>query len=213
MPYKSGLCDIGCHEGDNPKNFRGQALPTCTSGSEGCSCECHKKFDEMFSMTGQERTVVNFSGYVPDKGSFVMPDLAQLALDRKLSDETRPVEIIASPVPDLVPTGIEQKFSSTPTGRAARGELEQMVDRVCRDWAVDQEDFPCRVTYVADQIERREGIKRPSEGAINAVFERWQKIGYAIIERKPNRFVSYTDAAREHGLLRLKELAKRSKAK
>ena len=41
------------------------------------------------------------------------------------------------------------------------------------------------------------------------MFDRWVKLGFAVIEKKPTRFVRYTDEGIKFGLDRMKERSKR----
>lgn len=200
--YKSGACGIGCHEGENPKNMFGRPLPTCTSW-QTCNCKCHLTYDQMFAMTNQERLLVNHSSYVPDHSSFVMPDPEELALARVSSMGGGPTtpsapRIVPSELPDAVPATIERTFGQTPTGRAAKGELEAQVKWACDDWLIEhstleeQELHRCTPVYVSEEIGRKYGIKNPSVGAIDAVWKRWVKIRFATTATKPTRFVGYT---------------------
>jgi hypothetical protein len=102
-------------------------------------------------------------------------------------------------------------FGPTPTGRAAKGELEAWVDEQCRIWIIDKPGVPCTPAFLSEQIAKDQAINPPSVGAISACFERWMKLGYAVIEKKPTRFVKYTDEGVRLGLERMKHNAKQSR--
>ncbi len=210
--YKTGWCAQGWCEGQNPKTFAGNPAPTCKSW-QTCGCDCHDMYDLMFSMSGQARIVVNNSEYHPPKGEFRMPTVEERIAMHTLSKpgQTNTPKLIESPLPDAVPATIARSFGPTATGRAARGELESWVKDQCDIWIVEAEDFPCTPQYLSEEIGRTQGIKPPSVGAISAVFERWVKMGFATIDKKPTRFTAYTQQGIELGLDGCKDKARRGK--
>jgi len=107
---------------------------------------------------------------------------------------------------------VEREFVGTPTGRAARGQLESWVQIECNAWLIDEAEEQCTPALLSRYIGREYGITPPSVGAINAVFERWIKLGFAIIEKKPTRFVGYTEEGLQYGLEGLKAREKRMRA-
>jgi hypothetical protein len=213
VPYISGFCSIGAHEGTAPKNVNGRSVPTCKMPSDRCSCKCHKDLDEMFSMAEMERITVDKSGYVPDRSDFVMPDLAELAATRIQASATVALEHIESPDPTLIPSTLARSFVPTPTGRSARGELEYQVDVVCKMWLIDKPWDLCLPKYISEEIARTTDMRPPSVGAIGAVFDRWVALGYAVCERKPVRFVGFTELGRDLGLDGLKQRARLHKVR
>lgn len=156
----------------------------------------------MFAMADMERQVVDNSGYSPEHGGFWLPTLEERAQLAALSSSRSPVapRIEESPAPDMVPATIVRAFVPTASGRAAPGELELWVKQQCDIWLVEQERFPCTPAYLAEAIGKDQGIKPPSVGAITAVFNRWEKLGFAVIASKPARFVKYTDDGVRLGL-------------
>jgi hypothetical protein len=167
----------------------------------------------MFSLSNMAREVVNNSEYRAPKGEFRMPTVEERIAMHTLSrpGQSNTPKLVESPLPDAVPATIERSFAPTATGRAARGELEAWVKKQCDIWIVEAEDFPCTPQYLSDEIGRDEGIKPPSVGAISAVFERWIKMGFATIEKKPTRFIGYTPQGIQLGLEGCKDKAKRGK--
>lgn len=205
MPYTTGLCSIGCHEGLSPANFRGQALPTCKA-IEQCTCDCHRVFNEMFKVSEMDRIPVDNSKYIPDKPVLVMPTINELVTERLSKDDTI---VIEDPAPEIVPRRVIRQYGNTPSGRAKTGQLEDEVNKVCSDWSVDAPSELCTPKYISETIAREVGIKAPSVGAIHAVFERWAKMGYATVGTKPARFVGYTPEGIELGLEGCKQKFKR----
>lgn len=209
--FKTGLCDAGFCEGSRKINSRTEKpVKTCDKWKT-CPCECHKMYDTMFREAGMPRQVVDNSGYSPDHARYWMPTPEERALlnASSISAPTGTPVRVESPAPGRVPPSIARPYSPTATGRAARGELEAWVRRVCDTWLLDEEQIICTPNYVSIEIQKLEGLgKPPSVGAISAVWERWVSLGFAKIEKKPTRFIGYTDAGIQYGLEALKEQAK-----
>lgn len=207
LKMKTGFCFNGWCEGTKAKDWRGNPVPTCQY-IETCPCSCHDKLSKLFEMTDTERIVVESSGYTPPHRTYWMPSDDPLS---PLSTSNRPDApvLLESPAPDVVPPTIARPFSITPTGRAARGQLELWVKIECDAWLVDDPGELCTPSYLATQIARAQAIDPPSVGAISAVFDRWAKLGFALIGKKPTRFVGYTPDGVKLGLERMKEQAKR----
>lgn len=215
LKHPSGFCANGRCEGKRVLGpVSGQPQPTCKSWML-CPCMCHLMTDEMFALSGEVRRLVDNSGYTPDDGGFYMPSAEERVRMHALSSPvvvTRPV-IVESPAPDLVPSSITRPYNSTPTGRNARGELESYVREVCDAWLIDKDFYkgaPCTPKFISAEIAHNKGISPPSTGAIDAVLKRWQKVGFATLDVKPSRFMSYTEAGIKYGLEELKARLKRS---
>lgn len=212
--YKSGFCGIGAHEGTNPRNVNSHPVPTCLMW-QTCACPCHETFDQMAQLSETIRSANNFSSYTPDKGDFIMPSPTELALQRASSNATPSTapEWLESPDPINVPATLARSYADTPSGRSAPGELESQVKWACDVWRVDQEGKACTPGWVSAEIGKKYGIKPPSVGAIDAVFNRWLKIDFAVIAKKPTRFVSYTQLGIELTLDGCKEKYRRANRK
>lgn len=212
MP-KSGYCSVGHHEGGRYPGPSGKLNKTCHM-IETCTCDhpqCHQFYDRMFEASGQVRTVVDNSGYVREIMHFEMPVPVVVEAPSILSTEARelPPDTLESVAPGLAPPVRPHVWTPTPSGRAGRGELESQVNLTCTAWLVDQDRVACTPKYISEEIAKREGIKPPSVGAIDACFKRWEEIGYAIIARKPTRFTGFTEDAVKWGLDELKRRSKR----
>lgn len=193
LPFPSGFCNSGFHEGTRAKDWTGKPAKTCPFW-QTCPCECHKKLDEMFKMLEQPRVLQDNPEYVPYKRDFWMP-----------SDDPDWNMAGATPASDFTEDGsvavIEREVRVTESGRTQRGGLEFWVQRECLAWILDHDEGElCTPKFLSDEIARVEGIKPPSQGAIAAVFDRWVKYGYARIERKPQRFVGLTEQGEAKGL-------------
>ena len=207
LKMKTGFCSNGWCEGTKATDWRGNPVPTCEF-IYTCPCECHDMMGRMFEITESERIVVQSSAYQPPERTYWMPSDDPLPPSSRDNPTDAPV-VVESPVPDRVPATIRHTYTPTPTGRAARGELELWVKEECDVWLVDEPGVPCTPAYLADQIGRSQGINPPSVGAIDAVFKRWEKLGFAVIDRKPTRFTRYTEDGVRLGLDQMKTQAKK----
>lgn len=213
LKYKTGFCAGGACEGSAKKAPSGRPMPTCKWWKR-CPCECHKIFDMMFAASGMERQLQDNSGYKVDHSLFRMPTpeerLAMIASSVG-TGPTTPI-VIESPAPDLVPATIRRVFTPTATGRAARGELASWVKHECDVWLVEELIYKCTPPYLAEAIAKTQGFaKPPSVGAVDAVLKRWVEIGFAVVEKKPTRFIKYTDDGIRLGLEGCIERAKRTR--
>lgn len=91
------------------------------------------------------------------------------------------------------------EYNSDPDPRLPRGYLELDVDHICREYIAGKHTLkegkfltPHMVgtLLIAETDGER---KRPSSGAIAAVFERWLDLGYAEFRREPFAFIRYTN--------------------
>lgn len=93
--------------------------------------------------------------------------------------------------------------------RAARTDLEPEVKAVTDDFVTGKitlaEGESLTPHRIAKEVQQRRGAeKAPSTGAVSAVLDRWEGIGFATLSPKPKAFGDYTDAGREKGLSALK---------
>lgn len=209
LKFKTGFCSNGWCEGTKPTDWKGNAVPTCKFYMT-CPCKCHDEVGKLFEATETERILVDASGYSTPARTYWMP--SDDPLPPLSTVNGNPVaEIIESPAPDRVPTRVAPTFTPTPTGRAARGELESWVEEVCNAWLVDEPDFHCTPAFIAEEIAKTKGITPPSVGAIGSVFNRWVELGFAECAKKPVRFVRYTEDGLKLGLAAIKERVRRQK--
>ncbi len=204
--YITGFCGIGCHEGTKPRSHSGVPMKVCVDRTR-CSCKCHKDLDEMYELAETEREEHQNSEWSPATHSFIMPEFGvDYGMDR--------VALQADPIDG--DTGLQgagnghigaSSFGLTPSGRAARGQLEEQVLEVCTEWIIDRSEV-CTPAFVAWDIARFNKVEEPSTGAISAVFARWEKYGFAVIESKPARFDCFTDEGRAKGLAYMRALYK-----
>lgn len=211
--YPSGFCNDngkpGQHEGTKPKSG-GKPLPTCPDW-QMCPCVCHQNVDKLFEQTGMERIEVPNSEFAPVRTEIIMPEILDPIGSNVASSDTgvighpdheRPV---AAPV-NMPTTPLAQR--RTETGRAARGGLEAQVWDACSTLISLSGDDPITPKLVSEWIITKYNIPTPSTGAINAVWERWVKLGFAETAKKPNRFVKFLGEGSWEELVRMKTSAK-----
>lgn len=207
-PYTSGFCSAGQCEGRKPVSRSGLGLPTCMMTSDQCKCKCHADTDRLFKMMDMPRPLPEQNPlYKPQKLTAWMPSLEERAAEHAAAVAARnkaDLIVIESPKPTHVPATVTRRYSATPTGRAGRGELEVNVKHWCDRWVLDQPEESCTPTWISEKIAHDLGIKPPSVGAIGAVFDRWTAYGFALIGKKPVRFIGYTNEGVELGLEALK---------
>lgn len=91
-------------------------------------------------------------------------------------------------------------YPRTESGRRARGQLEDMVDRWCKAWLVKGATVlhPCTARWLAEVTSSEDG-KPTSQGSVRGILLRWRDIGYADIEEDPTRFVGFTVDGMRYG--------------
>lgn len=212
-PIKSGFCSLGNCEGTKPKSPSGKAMKTCEFWLT-CSCSCHKLVTQMFEIAEQPRIMVSNPEYKPAHSPFWMPSLGDIVADRTArsnAEGTPAPPTLERPGGDATPPVLAHVYAATPTGRAARGELETQVNQICTEWVVEKYSWYCTPTFLSEKIGKQYGISPPSTGAITACLERWVALGFAKMEKKPTRFTGYTDEAKKKGLAYMKEQARRNR--
>lgn len=209
---KNGFCGNGMCEGKKVLGPGGKPLKTCADWQH-CPCDCHKEFDKLFSMMEMPRLYQDMSGYDRPHNPYKMPTLEERVALHAAARAGMEVEavVIESPMPEVIPVTLKKSFNVTPTGRAARGQLESWVRAYCDEFLVEAYPHPCTPKHVAEAIGKEQGIAPPSQGAVNAVFERWASIGFAVVEKKPTRFTRYTEDGIALGLeaMKLREVDRR----
>lgn len=194
--YVTGFCnDIGkpaqC-EGTRPRSPSGKPMKVCEFHLT-CPCKCHYDIDQMYKLAGMERIepVVN-PEYVPEGEQFVMPDPVVRFTEPPSfiggGPDGPPIAegiVAPTPAPSMTPS-----LPPTPTGRRHRGELEYQVLEAVNAWGGD--NGLCTPKIVAEWIAAKYTIPLPSTGAIQAVWNRWEKLGIAVQAKKPVRFVGWT---------------------
>lgn len=215
----SGFCGIGCHEGTAPTNANGTPLKVCVAIGNGpddknrCGCKCHKQIDKMYESAGIPRVAQQSPLWKPPPS----PDLSWLyedsenPLDALVSTGTQNPARSAEPardhgIPVHQPTHAPDE--RTPAGYRRKGQLEDSVNEVCTGYLKGEyqsdENGDMTTKHIAHLIDPD---NPPSAGAVQAVLERWVKLGYAEMRRKPVGFQMLTVEGMQKGLARMKEEA------
>lgn len=188
--FVTGHCAVGACYGSKKVSASGARFKACQWKYEYrgklivCTHECHSQFEEMLAMMAE------MNGGDASALGILGPTGEPLTAVVRIDDTPRSVPLSLRPL-DLETT---RSFQPTPSGRAARGELEEKVRAVLAEYF---EKFPDGLTpkIVGLLVDKD---SPPSEGAIHSVMMRWVDKGLATIERKPFRFGTFTEAGRRY---------------
>lgn len=198
--FKSGYCAIGWCEGTQAQDSTGKYVKTCAFWMH-CNCDCHTKIDAMFEMTQTQRQEMSNPKYKHHKSEFWMPDRS---LEGVVVTEDGQEELVAVTLLDV---NHSVNYRETDSGKRARGQLETEVLNVCKNFVKGVLEVEVLTpAFIANEIDE---VEPPSVGAIGAVFDRWTKLGFAVCEKGPVRFTSFTADGLQYGLDNLKARAKR----
>lgn len=208
MPkYISGFCGNKHCEGTAPVSPSGKPMKVCVA-TDLCECACHAKFDLMYSSAGQPRRLHQNPKYVP----YEYPDMSEYFTVSVEEASTLPGAVVSPAAPlerpsETAPGLLEsaRTFTGTASGYRQRGQLEAEVQKVCHRGMMGEFDELLTPQLIAQIIDSE---RPPSTGAIGAVFNRWERIGYAKIHRKPLYFQHLTVEGMRDGLEALKRKAK-----
>lgn len=199
-PMVTGFCGVGFCEGKQPTYANGIPAKTCPIWKY-CPCDCHAQIDKMCLMTGMPRVLMENPKYRRPHNPYVMPEPGE-----KFDQPAATEQAIPKPKSPLIEV-VVPRFTETPTGKRARGQLEVQVLEVCSAFSkgqIEVEDLTPAV--IAQEIDE---VEPPSVGAIGAVFDRWTALGFANCGKKPVRFISFTVDGLMYGLDYMKAKAKR----
>lgn len=199
MPsLKTGQCKAGWHEGTKPRTSEGIPIQVCRLWQQ-CPCDCHENITAMFSAADSERELLDNPDYMPKPPPYYVP---VFGVDYG----------IPKPLPTAVSSdGVVTEGPSaygTDGVTGGRGALEIAVLGICRSLEPTFEET-YTTKWIAEQVADKFTCKTPSTGAIQAVLERWVKIGFAIMGKKPVRFIAITPEGEKDGLELMKARAKR----
>lgn len=231
--YKTGFCNSfnkapQC-EGTKPVSADGTPMPTCADW-QGCACSCHEMITKMYADIGMNREPPDQSHEYLEwvraqerefdhRGTWLDGEYVPLSniddVPLPIDDENTPTDPPATataPSPAHLHAVDQPSFAATPTGRRARGQLEYDVLKVCQEYAKNVYDWTmCTPKLVAERIGKMNETEPPSTGAINSVWDRWEKLEFALQDKKPSRFVRFVGAGDELELQRRKSQTKREK--
>lgn len=209
----SGFCSVGFHEGTSPKSPSGKPCKVCTD-YEGCPCDCHHRITKMCEASGITRTPYQNPQYKPYKsGIFEFLETYRQDAAVELLAGGASTHRVVEEKPFTTPDGTEvaglrvsgRSFEPNARGRGS-GQLEDQVRQVVNRYMTGEFSELCTPKFVSLVIDPD---NPPSVGAIGAVFDRWEKMGFAIIERNPIRFMTLTVDGLTKGLEQMKEESKR----
>lgn len=199
--YITGHCSNGACEGSKKLSASGVLMQPCRGTYQyrgkviKCTHNCHDAFAQIRELLGDIA------------GSFMSPDPAMVAhippstaTGSVIGDVGAASEPVTATVrPTVLPFGralrMEQPtgFKATPSGRQARGQLEEDVRLVVKEHHEQARGLltPKIIAMFIDKMRNKE--KPTSQGAVHAVIMRWVDGGLATISEKPFRFDAFTE--------------------
>lgn len=206
--WMTGFCTDGNHEGTRNLSLKGSLMTACKgtyviqSREYNCTCECHAVFRQIFELTGirtsttpvvpvQDYDLIG-KAYAPSVPSMSTPTVTPTAgvvaptglLGAANDDTARPL---------LLPIRVAPTFEPTASGQRARGQLEAEVAHVVWGWFGGSAE-PAILPMLTGNAKGAIKSQPPaSDGAIYAIFKRWEKAGWCILADKPFRMVSLTE--------------------
>lgn len=160
------------------------------------------------------RDPFRFVGLTPEGEQLGLHGLLEVRRLARKRGEKRPTARAAATRKQRPPEQDLRPPRAATTSRAnGSGPLAEAVLRAC-DACLSGEVEPGRPltpTVIARLVQRREGlVKAPSNGAVAAVFERWERFGFAEFDRGPLAFKRYTAGGLEKGLAGILEERRRA---
>lgn len=205
--YITGFCAAGGHENSAVLSPKGALLKSCAgdykirSGHSPievkCTCVCHEQFREIRAITDAARRKAEDEAFFHDAiartfGHDVTPTLPPTtpieATTGQPGASTAPAPAPRRPT-ELVIVDLSDTFKPTPTGREARGQLEERVRVVVAKYHVQMNDL-MTPNLIASYVNKE---NPPSPGAIHAIFKRWELRAWCVLGTKPFRLIELTD--------------------
>lgn len=208
--YVTGFCSVGAHEGVTLLSQGGALIRSCageymiggrygTNRTVTCTCSCHDSFNEIRKLMKD----------MQDAGVGNDTISAVLGIQETPTPTGGPTGAASSPTAStgggtgdragLLPFdrgahGGLKSFKPTPTGRAARGQLEEDVRKVV---AAQHKLFDDMLTpgVIAKFINAEDP---PSQGAVHAVLSRWEQRSWVTLKTKPVRLGVITEAGKRN---------------
>lgn len=186
--YLTGWCAVGACQGVVKKSRTGKEFPSCDGFGGTCKCLCH----ELASAYGTRETPVATPSIA---GGTILP-----APTVEAGTRTPSPAVVPPPTPTTPPD-----FAPTLTGRRAKGELEwEVLVIVERALSVG---VPATPSMISSAI-----AGTPSTGAVQAVLERWVRLGFVMpLTRRPVAVSAFTLEGERLGLQTMKDTAHREK--
>jgi len=215
VPYVTGFCGTGRHEGTQVFSDKGTMMRSCSGvfviqgKTYICRCDCHVAFQQIREITGLSTQIeaplippMDLIGSLYGPSSTPAGPAPALPPTHQGNPSTVPTagampEPGAVSVPSLVPSvrifapisPQPEQFKPTPSGQRARGQLEAEVARVIyRLFAAGGSPLtPIDCAMMVNPA------SPPSQGAVYSIFQRWSRQGLCELGAKPFRFMSLTD--------------------
>ena len=198
--YRSGFCSLRSHENTKLFSPSGVALKACPVGGRfdmgreyggiaECTCECHQMSRQMEQLSGVKFPVLNprREGAPLSKLGLLSPGGVGTGHANGVGtvDPDRPTVVVASGA----------RFAVTPTGRAARGQLEEQVRYAINTQIKAAGEDMIKILgltpgVIATMIDKDDP---PSTGAIYSVLKRWENNVFVELGESPFRFLCMTD--------------------
>jgi hypothetical protein len=90
--------------------------------------------------------------------------------------------------------------------RRSRGYLNSDCQRILKEYVTGEivvnslvKMTPSGLRLLIQEVDSLEKEDLPSAGAIGAVFDRWEKVGFATFEVDPRCFIDFTDRGKSLG--------------
>ena len=194
--YITGFCGLGNHEGSKNLSPSGAVMRACNVGGRAdagrlgiiiCNCSCHDMTREMEQMTGRQipPIVINRT----------TPSLDRLLRESSIATGSAGTSGSVAPGRPSVVTASGARFVATPTGRAAKGQLEEQVRHaVSVQVSAAGEDMIAMLGLTPETLSKMiDKENPPSTGAVYSVLKRWEGHNLVELGEKPFRFVRFTD--------------------
>lgn len=213
-PYVTGFCNSGACEGTKKMSERGSLLRACSGEyviqgkSYSCGCDCHEVFRQIAELTGisvKHDLISTFMGPASLKENAAPIDVPKPkeapVVGLLPSSFAAPVVDTAGvpSLPDVAPRPTASGVPApkmTPTGRAAKGELEGQVKYVLRQHFALAEMGTAPALSPKEICEIINKAKPPSSGAVYAVLQRLKTKGIIALADKPFRVLDITEYGR-----------------
>jgi hypothetical protein len=173
----------------------------------GSMAEPQGPTDKEIHMTDTTMTDAEWEGS-PETAEPSTEQTTEFAIAPEPVEDEAPVQPTVEDDATVQPTVEDEPVE--PKNRRGRGQLESDVKRLCDAYVSGDLKLPegrehLTPHVIARAIQQTESlVSAPSTGAVAAVLDRWEVIGFAVVSDKPKAFVDYTVAGRSEGLTALK---------
>jgi len=215
----TGFCNNGQHENTSILSERGSLLKPCQGefNIQGvtylCMCTCHEVSRQLFELTGVRMQPAAAPAQTVLPGLIGNDLIGTLYGPPSVQETAEPTDTRATgerpaaatttgaagiygdaprPVMPIRSVKSATEFKPTASGMRARGQLEAECATLMLKWFRLQ---PEENGFMLSPELVRAGIKsepQPSNGAIYAVFQRWARQGFVVLNKKPFGIVKPT---------------------